>query len=249
MTLHAPRYCGLLLVFSLLCACSHTQANYLTHPSLAASAPTQRPNTVALLFGDVRVLELSAGNVPEVVESWSQQAKQNLSAGAQKWVRTQGWQWAEPPTFSAPEKQSLDQHLLLYRLLFDALYAQASPTADPLWQQRARDFDYPLGPGLDFLREKTGADVALIVSGFDQVSSKGRKATMALSAVFGAFSGSYVLPGETVVWAGMIDLQRGVLLWANFEAGRGSRDLRHAADVEAILNALFRDYPQVKVGR
>lgn len=206
------------------------------------------PNkVVVVLFGDVRVMELSAGGVPELVEAWTDQAKMHLSAGTQQWIQAKGWRWVEPPALSAQEKRVFNQHLTLYGRLVDALYTQAAPTAEPLWQSRAKAFRYPLGHGLDFIRDKTGADTALIVYGYDQISTKGRKATMAVSAFLGAFSGSYILPGATAISVGMVDLQRGELLWFGSEAERGCCDLREAQDVEKMLTAMFQNYPRTRV--
>lgn len=233
----------------LLCACTHPQALYLTHPRLAPPASTAPPSKVTLLFGDVRVMEVSAGNVPEVVESWTQLAKDHLSAGLHTLASTKGWQWSEPPTLTSSEQQALEQHLLLYGRLVDNLYAQATPSADVIWQNRAKAFHYPLGEGLQFIREKTGADIAIIVYAYDQISTKGRKATMALSAVLGALSGSYVLPGATAIFVGMVDLTRGELLWVGYQVDRGQHDLRERHDVEQMLAMAFREYPQVRVGQ
>ena len=91
----------------------------------------------------------------------------------------------EAPAFSPESKAQLDQHIALYEVVAgSADITRASPIA--AWRERAKDFDYTLGPGLASLAQTTGIDAAMILTGTDYIWSAGRKSAMAMGVLVGA---------------------------------------------------------------
>ena len=202
------------------------------------------PRKILLLPADIRVHEISAGGVVEKVDDWTGAASNHAMksmrsiAGSKKLFELN-----EAPAFSDTDKQVLEQHQALYELVANSAdFARSGPFMP--WRERAKNFDYTLGPGLKDLAVRGDVDAALIVIGSDYISSAGRKATMALGILAAAFTGVAVVPagGVAYVSVGVIDLRTGNLLW--FATNRGqSSDLREEKQVQAVLDGLFDSYP------
>ena len=54
----------------------------------------------------------------------------------------------------------------------------------PAWKHKVDHFDYTLGSGLAFLKERTNADAGLLVIGRHQIATGGRVAASVLAALF-----------------------------------------------------------------
>jgi hypothetical protein len=194
---------------------------------------------VLLLPPDIRVHELSVGGVAEKVDDWTRAANQSAVEVVREMESSgQHFSIVEVPPLSADDKVLLEQYTALYELVAGNAYiAQKSPF--PAWQERARSFDYTLGPGLAPLREHTQADGALFIVGNDYISSAGRKAAMVMGILAGA--GPHGAP--TFLSVGVVDLQTGNLIWFATDFHVGDRDLRKKGDVESMLRELFGTYP------
>ncbi|MFO1320505.1 MAG: hypothetical protein U1F52_12890 [Burkholderiales bacterium] len=211
-------------------------------PELPVTRPV--PARMLLLPIDLRVHEISAGNVVEKVDAWSRRATETAEA----YVRTldsqeDGLTLVAIPPLSGDEQAALDQHVALYDAVALTAYL-AQRATDPVWRKRGEETDFTLGPGLKALAEKSGADAALVIIGTDYISSGGRKAAMAVTSVVGALIGIGIVPqgGQAFVSAGIFDLRTGQLLW--FDTHRsGSLDLNEEKGVRAVLDAVFRTAP------
>ncbi|MGQ8364735.1 hypothetical protein [Glaciecola sp. 1036] len=112
------------------------------------------------------------------------------------------------------------------QLLFDdyvGLYQRVAVSAEniqymgPAWSDR-KSFNYTLGNGLSYLKDKTGSDKAIFIYGEDIVTSGGKKALAALAMI----GGIGVNPGGiAVLHIGVVDLDTGHLLWSNSSASQG----------------------------
>lgn len=230
-----------LILVLFLAACA-TPQKYAANPAFINAPAAQKPKKVLLLPADIDVMEISAGGVPEKVEAWSKQAKSNIKQSLHKTIGAgQNFELIELPEMAASEKEVLEQYLAFYGVVGgDAFVFGRSP--DPAWQHKTKNFDYTLGNGLRFLKQRTGADTALFVVGSDQISTGGRKAAM----VLGAMLGMTIPVGMTFVSVGLVDLDSGDILWLNYDFGGGDWDIRDQADTDKLIANIFRDYPAAK---
>jgi len=224
-----------------LCGCATSRTS--VHRDLA-QVDRSLPRKVLLLPVEIRVHEISVGGVVEKVDDWSDQA----SANARRYIKSLAngrkvFQVVEAPPLGADDKAQLDQHVALYEVVAgSADLALMSPIG--AWRERAKDFDYTLGPGLKPLAEHTGIDAAMILTGTDYISSAGRKAAMAMGVVLSALAGGIFVPqgGISFVSVGVVDMRTGNLLWFATDQS-GTTDLRNELDVQRMLEQMFQTYP------
>ncbi|HYN27145.1 MAG TPA: hypothetical protein VES94_02505 [Burkholderiales bacterium] len=234
---------GSLGAVAVLAGCAATP-NASLHESIAGKTEQRMPRKMLLLPADIRVHEISAGGVVEKVDDWTISASNHAMKSVREIAGSKSlFEPKEVPALADSEKQVLDQHLALYELVAaSADFSKSGPFAP--WRERAKNFDYTLGPGLTELAERSDLDAAVIVIGSDYISSSGRKATMALGILAAALTGVAVIPvgGTAYVSVGVVDLKSGNLLW--FATSRGQTDdLRQEQQVRAVLDKLFTGYP------
>lgn len=228
---------ALLLAATLLVSACAAPAKHSVHQRL--STAQNSPKKVLLMPADVVVKEISAGGLAEKVDDWTKQAAANVNTGVRRYVEQKGRLQVMPmPTLSAEEQAKLDQHIALYDVVGSDAFLFGK-SADPAWAHKRTQFDYTLGDGLAFLKQKSGADAAIFVTGVDHVSSSGRKAAF----VVGALLGVGIPLGSSLLHVGVVDLATGDLLWTNYDASYAGKDLREAKDAEAMVFEIFKDYP------
>ena len=234
---------GSLAAVAILAGCAATP-NASVHESIAGKTEQRMPRKMLLLPADIRVHEISAGGVVEKVDDWTISASNHAMKSVREIAGSKSlFEPKEVPALAEAEKHVLDQHLALYELVAASADLSKSGPFAP-WRERAKTFDYTLGPGLRELAERSDLDAAVIVIGSDYISSGGRKATMALGILAAALTGVAVIPvgGTAYVSVGVVDLRSGNLLW--FATNRGQTDdLRQEQQVRAVLDKLFIDYP------
>lgn len=208
-----------------------------THPALALH-PDTRPQKVVLLPPQIFVYELSAGGVPTRMGDWEATARANLVEAATRLASELDlFELIAPPGLDADEQDTLDAHIGLYDRVAQSVfvYGRGEQSA---WAHKKNEFDYTVGPGLDFLRERTGADAALIVLGSDFISSGGRK-----MAFVAGLALRIIMPlGQSFVAAGVVDLKSGEVRWMSFDSS-SSMDSREPGHVDSLLRALYKTWP------
>ncbi len=228
------RLLSVCLLLVLLAGCAGTGSLSNTRgQQLAAQGGLKR---LLVLPPEVTVSQLSAGGLVEKVPEWSRQAEHNFTT-ALAGLHASGQKVAlvPLPELGEAEQEALEEHLALYaQVANDAFFLPRVPG----WQHKQARFDYTLGPGLAYLRDRTGADVALMVVGQDTVSTHERKALMVVGALFGVS----VPLGVTFMTAGVVDLKTGDLLWVNYDVS-GTGDMRVSKDARSALQSLLKGYP------
>jgi len=230
----------LVLLGSALVGCN-TIPTHKVHYSALENDLLERPTRILLLPMDVKVSELTAGGLTEEVASWTHRAEElinrELRAGGHS---LSGYEFVEMPALTEQEQETLEQHLaLLDTLGGNVLSLGSAPGGAQAWEPKMKHFDYTIGDGLAFLRERTGADMALMIYGNDLISSSGRKAAFVFAAVFGVS----IPMGHAVLVGGMLDLTNGNVLWLNHEVSVADVTLREPDGVKTLLGALLSDYP------
>lgn len=207
-----------------------------THYTLLEEPRKTFPKKFVVLPLDVEVLIMSAGGVIEKTDSYTQQARSNFDKSLQTHLSTsKKFQTVALPTLTSAERVEIDDYLAVY----DVVASQAFRLAGfgPAWQHKAKHFDYTLGSGLKFIREKTGADAAVVFIGRDVMSSAERKAAVIFAAVLGVG-----LPlGFSYMTVGVVDLETGDLLWTNQK--QGLSDFIDANAALKMVDEVLGDYP------
>jgi hypothetical protein len=209
------------------------------NPRLATLSQDQRPKKVLLLPPQMLVAEMSAGGVIQKQDDWTKQASDNLLTAAENHAREKNWfETLRMPALSPEEAETVESHIGLYDRVASAIHAYGQGR-DTGWEQKKKEWDYTLGEGLSFLREKTGADSALIFVGADIISTGGRKAAFTVGLLIGI-----AIPlGQSFITVGLADLRTGEISWLSYDQSM-SMDTREPAEVENLVKDFFKTYPQ-----
>ncbi len=226
-----------LCVAAVLTGCAASR----TYTATESGRPFPKLTKILLLPPEVRMQEVSAGGIAELVDEWSKKANENLVLALKEQVsEKQMFDIVEMPPLSDAEQEIVEQHTAMYEVVATNVY-QFGKLNDHSWSERAKDLNYTIGPGLRFLAEKTGADAALFLVGLDTVSSAGRKAMFVLTTI--VFGLPIIPPGVSYVAVGLVDLQSGKLLWQSYDYGIGRLDLREPRDARSLTASVLETYP------
>lgn len=229
----------LLLALSLpgLCQAAFSAVN----PKLSAQPQDQHPRKILLMPPQMFVAEMSAGGVIQKQDDWTKQANENLLAAAETHARENGrFETMRMPALSPEEAEIVESHIGLYDRVASAIHAYGQGR-DTGWELKKSEWDYTLGDGLAFLREKTGADSALIFVGADIISTGGRKAAFTVGLLIGI-----AIPlGQSFITVGLADLKTGEIQWLSYDQSM-SMDSREAGEVENLVRDFFETWPHSK---
>jgi hypothetical protein len=229
----------LLLALSLpgLCQAAFSAVN----PKLSVQPQDQQPRKILLMPPQMFVAEMSAGGVIQKQDDWTKQANENLLAAAETHARENGrFETMRMPALSPEEAEIVESHIGLYDRVASAIHAYGQGR-DSGWELKKSEWDYTLGDGLAFLREKTGADSALIFVGADIISTGGRKAAFTVGLLIGI-----AIPlGQSFITVGLADLKTGEIQWLSYDQSM-SMDSREAGEVEKLVREFFKTWPHSK---
>lgn len=233
------------LFFTLLSAAS---AEFHTHPDFEKrSAHIKR---IALLPPQIHMFEIGAGGSLEKMEAWSQTAQTHMrKAIKEEFAKREHLQVAEldEQTISSAAHTTYNQTLLLYEMVSNAIMTH---TFQSPYQQsalffpwKARDFSYSLGKEIEMFG--ANVDAYLLVRGFDQRSSGGRKALGVGTALVGAALGVAIIPqrGQNLFTAALIDAHTGDILW--FSKSITPYDLRNSEEATKLVLEFMTDLPTI----
>ncbi len=205
---------------------------------------TGRARTL-LLPMDVDIKEMSVSGVSDVVPAWTSQSRRLI----RDYLQANCPRLLKGATLVAmPEQADDDDRVQAHINLAHVVWADAflmTRLGGPAWEHKIRHFDYGIGPGLEDLAAKTGADRALLIIGEDVHTTAGRKAM-----AFGLAALGVAVPlGHTFLAAALIDLHSGDILWMNSKVAVDATSLLEAKDVATTLDALFDGYPGIEAYR
>jgi hypothetical protein len=233
---------GIVIALAACQSLPHHRVNYraVAAPSTLLATPVE----VVALPLSVKVKEMSAGGLKDEVGDWTREAKDHIRAALKSGEAFDGKiELVELGDLAEEEKGIVEEHIALFDVVAGGALAQTMvPPVAEAWQPKAKHFDYTLGPGLAFLRDRTGADKALILFGEDVISTSGRKAVSVIAAAFGVG----VPLGHSFLIAGVVDLQDGDILWMDYALSMSAKTFRKREDVDALLTELFTNYPGIE---
>ena len=217
-------------------------ARHKVHYAFAESPETRAPKKVILLPADITVGEMSAGGLVEKVDDWSKSANVAVDQAVKAYLKERNeLKLVELPVLTKDEQERMEQH----RALYDQVAGAAFIYQGVGWEHKRERFDYTLGTGLQFLKQRTGADAAVFVIGQDQVSTGGRKTLAFLGAAFGVG----IQLGYSFLTAGVVDLNTGDVLWLDYVVkpedplGLFSKDMRKDEGASQMVRSVFANYP------
>jgi len=231
-----------IVVFVLLLAGCSSGPGYKLHYTLKEDPKARPIKRAVLLPVDVDVSELTLGGSMEEVPEWSQKAEDNVRK-AVLFVRDPDEnkvfvRHVDSSSLEPDEQKKLEEHLALFTMVAsNALWTELP--GNNAWQFKQAHFDYTIGDGMSFLKDKYDIDAGLIVIGEDVISSSGRKTAAVVGAVFGVG----IPMGYTLLIGGLVDFKTGDILWLNHVVQAGALDLREPEDARNFAMSLMSGYP------
>lgn len=231
----------LLAAVALLGGCATSPASKV-HYTVRQAPNALSLEQIVLLPVDIDVYEMSAGGVREEVPEWSDAAKTNVRSALLLSKGRAGQccvsREVDTSSLTPEERDVLEEHLALFNSVAgSALWADLP--ANTAWHFKAEEFDYTLGNGLAFLKNRYGIDAGLIITGHDVVSTPGRKTTAVVGALFGV-----VVPlGHSMLIGGLVEFETGNLLWLNHAISAGNVDLRERESTLKLARELMAGFP------
>jgi hypothetical protein len=228
-----------------MAACTTTNTKLATMPTTAgasatatAAAPAKPAGASKILIvqPDVQLALLTAGGLQETRADWSNQGRDNIAAelkhslsGSNHPVRE-----LDPnDAMSGKVGQLLRLNQAVGTSILSFSYGVVKlPT-------KKDGFDWTLGDGARALGEAQDADYALFVNGRGSYASGGRVAVMLLAAAGGV---SVPLGGQTV-FASLVDLKTGRVVWFNVARAGPSADIRTPEGAKELVGSLLKNAP------
>lgn len=218
-------------------ACLMAAACTTTSTRLAAAVETPPAGTTVLLVKpDIELALLTASGLKEPRADWTQQGTENIASHVQQSLSSASH------TFTAvdPEDamggrtgQIMRLHEAVGQSILQFDYAGIKlPT-------KAEGFDWTIGEGAQALRDTYHADYALFVYGRGSYASAGRVATMVVASLIGAS----VPLGSQQVFASLVDLRTGRVVWFNVAVAGPNADMRDPEGARSLVASLLKDAP------
>jgi len=205
-----------------------------TLPALAAgpapaAAPSQAlaPLKVLLLPSEIKIYTISLGSIDENPDATAKMTAETDVALRQAVSGSPNFQLSVMPTLTADEQAALKEHVALYRL--EAKDVQTLDDIGGDWKQVLENFDYSVGPGLRFLKQRTGADYGLVVFGGDGEST-------GANVLFGSMT------GRNYLFAGLVDLETGNIVWLHHDT-HDTANFTAKNNMDLFVAELLKDYP------
>jgi hypothetical protein len=216
----------------MMAACTTTNARVATGMESFHPAPGAR---IVLMTPDVNLAVLTAGGLNEPRADWSRQGRDNLASEVERTVKARNHTYALANPDDAMSGR-VGQLLRLNTTVGDSImtygYANSLPS-------KGKAFDWTIGQGAETLATTYTADYALFVSGQGAYASDARVAT----AVGMALLGVSVPMGQQIVYASLVDLHTGRVVWFNVAVAGPGDDMRKPEGAAGLLTAVFKTLP------
>lgn len=223
---------GLIVALMGLAACTTTDTR------LAEATSTRPPAGTRILMvkPDIELSMLMATGMNEPKADWSKQGQDNVSAALKADLSARGLTVKDLDPDSAEDPKTR-QLLKLHEAVGDSIMALNYGLIQlPTKQGR---FDWTLGQGASDLTKAYDADFALFTNGRGNYSSDGRKVAMVAMALLG----QAVPPGSQRVFASLVDLKTGKIVWFNMAIAGADSDMRDVDGAKRLTSAVLKDAP------
>jgi hypothetical protein len=227
------RLIAALLACVCIAGCTTTRVKSANAGSFAKPAPSARG---LLVQPDVQLAVLTAAGLHEARADWSRDAQANLANSINQSLKARSHPFEALDPSTSMEGRA-GQLLRLNEAVGQSVIAfEYSGMKLPT---KKSGFDWTLGDGALVLGKERGADYALFVTARGTYASAGRKAVMIGAALLGIS----VPLGSQQVFASLVDLRTGQLVWFNVAVAGPSADIRSAEGAQALTEKLLKDIP------
>ncbi len=224
----------------LLTGCNTNIERFGRHPDF--DQRYQQLKVVSAPTPDIDLMQLTAGGEQIKHDEWTQNARASITAGLDRLGKLDKLDilTSEIPEHFEDELREINKLFTAIRLSV-ANHVNGFPVNH--FPHKREHFTYSVGPIHNIL-EETGGDALLLIQGFDQFSTGGRKSLMALGVIAGSVTGVVIIPGagQAHVSAALIDAN-GDILW--MESLMQVPDLRSKDQSELLLQQLLGKFPQL----
>lgn len=227
------RFAVIVLACLAMAACTTT--NVRSAAPTASVAPVA-DSKVLLLQPDIRLGVLTAAGLNEPRQDWSEGARANLTASLDQELtrRRHRFETMDPQgSMDGRAGQLLRLHEAVGQSI--AIFSYSGLTLPT----KGKTFDWTLGEGAQVLGQERGADFALFVTGRGTYASAGRAAVMVGAALFGVS----VPMGSQQIYASLVDLRTGRVVWFNVATAGPSADIRTPDGATLLVRDLLKGAP------
>ena len=224
-------------ILAMAALCAVLAACTTTKTKTAFETPQKPPAgaRVLLLQPDVRLALLTAGGVTEDRADWSDAARANLSRDIEAVLKGRAHQYATLDP-SAAMGGRVGQMLRLHSAVGQSIQAFSY---GPYRLPTKKGFDWTLGAGANEIAETHQADYALFVTSQGTYASSARIAT----AVGMSLLGVGIPLGQQQVYASLVDLKTGQVIWFNVAVAGPNADMREPEGSASLVNSLLEELP------
>jgi hypothetical protein len=225
------------LMMSVAVACTTTQTRVTkTLPEKPAAG-----TGILVLKPDIELSLLTASGLTEPNAQWSQDALTNVQANLTSVLQGRQQQFIaldQDTIVSGRSNQILRLHDAVASSILMFNYGLMSLPTKP-----AKDFNWTLGPGAIELARSlaagSNAKYALITLGRGSYASGGRWAL----AIAGAALRASVPMGGQQIYASLIELETGKIVWFNVATAGPQDDMRKPEGARGLITTLMKDVP------
>jgi len=210
----------------------------------AASPAASAAPKILILPAEFTVLQRGVATL-EPVPKWTEDAQRNLAESARRVLAADGrFIIVDTPPIGTDREAELTEHIELFKVIGLQL-DDVVKRGGKAWEETRRAADYRVGPGLHFLKELTGANYAFLLAGAE-IRQTGGSVFMQLLL---AGAGVVTISGGTYMFAGIIDLDTGRVIWFGSQLGMqafgiGGADARSSSGADAALAKIIKTYPR-----
>ncbi|MFL5294817.1 MAG: hypothetical protein ACJ798_00405 [Phenylobacterium sp.] len=225
----------LLIAAVLLCLTACTTTAVRTAAPSAIAAPVAN-SKVLVVEPDIQLSLLTAAGLQEARQDWSKQGHDNLSASLKQALqsKTHRFEVLDPETARDGRPGQL---LRLHDAVGQSIMA-FNYGAFKLPNKRGA-FDWTLGDGAQVLGKEHEADYALFVTGRGSYSSAGRKMMFLAVAALGVG----IPLGSQTLFASLVDLHTGQVVWFNVALAGPQADMRSPEGAASLTQSLLKGAP------
>ena len=226
-------------IWLIAAACLALGACTTTNTRMAAETDIGKPtpnSKVLVVTPEVQLSLLTAAGLQEAKADWSKQGREDLSAELKTALEGKAHVFERFDPGAAQEGRA-GQILRLNDAVGQSIMAFnyghiKLPT-------KTGTFDWTLGEGVQDLAPDRHGDYALFVTARGSYASAGRKAMMVGAALFGVA----VPLGSQTVFASLVDLKTGRVVWFNVALAGPNADMRTEEGAKSLVASLLQGAP------
>jgi hypothetical protein len=202
--------------------------------------PVKIQGSVVMIEPDIELSEVLAGGIAEPRKEWSDKARQLYPKMVSEVLSANNIE--RKPDFKvidAVEPNSRIGQIVRLNEAVSMSILVYTYGGTQLATKKGKQLDWSLGPGVQEIREKTGADYALFTYIEDSYTSAGRAA---LRVVGFLLLGGDIGGGTQIGVTTLVDLKTGQVVWFNFLA-KQSGDLRDEEGARTTAKVMLKGFP------